>query len=112
MPASLLDLPVEVVQQIIACLSNPSRRSLALALVGRPRPDGPVTPSDEHVTAVRALQRLLLPRTLNLQMADQGISPAGLPESEHHRCRPSHTRFAATAATRAFLRTKGLSGAA
>jgi hypothetical protein len=61
----LLQLPVEVVEQIIACLNKDSKRSLALALGGCPRlGDGA---SEQHV---RALQRLLLPSELTLYMAD------------------------------------------
>jgi hypothetical protein len=73
----LLQLPVEVVQQVIGHLRIDSKRCLALALGGRPRPgDGA---SAEHV---RALQRLLLPRQLKLDIEDEGLSPDTLPESE------------------------------
>jgi hypothetical protein len=73
----LLQLPVEVAEQVVACLSNASKHSLALALVGRPRPgDGA---SEQHV---RALQRLLLPAQLKLIMEDEDMSPRELPESE------------------------------
>jgi hypothetical protein len=73
----LLHLPVEVVQHIIACLNISRKRSLALALGGRPRPGD--CASAEHV---RALQRLLLPRKLKLDIEDEDLSPDTLPESE------------------------------
>jgi hypothetical protein len=77
MSLSLLQLPVEVVEHVVKCLSDASKHSLALALVGRPRPGDGV--SEQHV---RALQRLLLPAKLLLDMDDEGLSPGELPESE------------------------------
>jgi hypothetical protein len=77
MSLPLLQLPVEVVKQIIRCLSNASKCSLALALVGRPRPGQ--TASEQHV---RALQRLLLPTKIYLDIEDEDLSPDTLPESE------------------------------
>jgi hypothetical protein len=73
----LLQLPVEVVQQVIGHLCIDSKRSMALALGGRPRPgDGA---SEQHV---RDLQRLLLPTKIFLDIDDEDLSPESLPESE------------------------------
>ena len=77
MSLPLLQLPVEVAEQVVAYLSDASKRSLALALVGRPRPgDGA---SEQHV---RDLQRLLLPTKILLDIEDEDRSPDTLPESE------------------------------
>jgi hypothetical protein len=77
MSLPLLHLPVEVVEQIVACLSDASKRSLALALAGRPRPGE--NASEQHV---RALQRLLLPTKIYLDTYIDDLSPESLPESE------------------------------
>jgi hypothetical protein len=74
----LLQLPVEVVQQVIGHLELlDSKRCLALALGGRPRPGHGA--SAEHV---RALQRLLLPTEIPLDIDNENLSPDTLPESE------------------------------
>jgi hypothetical protein len=77
MSLPLLHLPVEVVEQIVACLNKDSKRSLALALGGRPRPGD--CASEQHV---RDLQRLLLPTKILLDIDDEDRSPDILPESE------------------------------
>jgi hypothetical protein len=73
----LLHLPVGVVQQVIGHLRIDSKRCLALALGGRPRPGHGA--SAEHV---RALQRLLQPSKLRVDIDDEDLSPDTLPVCE------------------------------
>jgi hypothetical protein len=81
MSLPLLQLPVDAVQHIFTCLSTRSKHSLAIAMVGRPRPgDGA---SEQHVRALQTLlQRLRLPTETTLDMEDEDMGPETVPESE------------------------------
>ena len=68
-------------QHIFTCLSKRSKHSLAIAMVGRPRPgDGAL---EQHVRALQTLlQRLRLPTEITLYMEDEDMGPETMPESE------------------------------